>query len=138
MRFVADMCLIYIPVLFMYRKGIRTNNTHEILAARLAFAPIFYCTNMRTYMGLNYRDLLLTLKAPPHILQFIQNHEAFSEIGSSNKRGGDFILENKNRRTNMWAPPGVPSDAQWQQICRTLDKLEEVIIQEIVYYKWCV
>ena len=54
-------------------------------------------------MGLNYRDIILRLKAPPQI-QFIQNHEAFSEICSSNQReGGDFILENKNRRTKMWA-----------------------------------
>lgn len=40
--------------------------------------------------------------------------------------GGDFVLENKNRRIKMWAPPGLPTKKQWQSVCRNLDDLEEV------------
>ena len=81
------------------------NNTDEILASRLAFAPIFYCTNMRTYI----------LKSAP-----LTREEVIS-----------FLII--RRRTKMWAHPGVLSDEQWQQICRTLDKLEEVITQYALY-----
>ena len=40
----------------------------------------------------------------------------------------DFLLEEKNKRTKMWAPAGVPEHQQWLRMCLNIDKLDQVII----------
>ena len=54
--------------------------------------------------------------------------ESFSASG--NERKGeevDFVLENLNRKSIRFMPPGLPSDDKWLTICRNIDKLNQVI-----------
>ena len=121
--------LNYVTALFMYRSGIRNGHSNVALYGRIAFSPLFYSNNMTTYMDIHFRDIVTRMKAPASVHDMIMSHESFSECGSADHReGGDFVLENRNRRTKMWIPPGVPTHDQWRRTCRTLDDMEKVTI----------
>ncbi len=79
-------------------------------------------------MGVNFRDIVTRLKAPPEILQAMQKNESFSQSGSMNRREvEDFVLEGKNRE-KLFAPPDVLSHGQWRNVCRLLDALNQVTV----------
>ena len=127
-KYINVMCFRYILALFLYRQGIRMNCSHLALSGRILMGELYYSNHMIGYMDIHYRDLITRIKAPPQVRSFLEHNESFCESGNAAKHeGGDFVLENRNRRTKMFAPPGIPSPAQWQRICRLLDGLMEVI-----------
>ncbi len=80
-------------------------------------------------MELHFRDMVTRLKAPPPIQQFLKENQAFKVTNNTGRlEGGDFVLEGRNRRTKMCAPPAISSHQQWLRTCRILDPVEEVRI----------
>ena len=72
-------------------------------------------------------DLKMRLLAPPEIQNYISDNESFSTSGHASKgEGGDFVLENRNKRIKSLIPKGVPTEDVWLQACRSFDTLDKV------------
>ena len=132
--FMQDVVFTYVFALFLFRAGVRRNNSEVMLAAKTKFSALFYGLNMTNYQEIDYRDIKLRLLAPPDIQNYISENESFSVSGHNSKgEGGDFVLENKNKSMKSMIPSGVPSEDVWLSACRTFDQLYRVSI--LVYVK---
>lgn len=124
--FMAEMSLTYLLALFIYRSGIRRNNSLITNVGRTKFSPLFYILHAPKYAELELRDMVTRLSAPDEVKELLKASESFSHSGHPSKHeGGDFCLESYNRRTKNWKPPGVPSDDQWLRIIRNLKEFDE-------------
>ncbi|XP_061166701.1 uncharacterized protein LOC133181816 isoform X2 [Saccostrea echinata] len=113
--------------LHVFRAGVRRNNSDAILASRCMFSPLFFGLNMPFYMEAYIRDSMIRLQCPSEVSEFIANHESYSVSGNDSKgEGGDFVLENLNRKAKSFMPPGMPSEERWLTICRNIDRLDEI------------
>ncbi|VDH89380.1 Hypothetical predicted protein, partial [Mytilus galloprovincialis] len=82
---------------------------------------------MSFYMETFVRDLFVRVQCPPEVLAFIEDNESYSVSGNESKgEGGDFILENYNRKTKRLIPAGLPDNNKWLQVCRNVDRLDKV------------
>ena len=125
--FMKDVVFTYVFALFLFRGGIRRNNSDVLLSARTKFSALFYGLNMINYQEIDYRDLKMRVLSPPQVSEYITQNESFSTGGHPTKgEGGDFVLENKNRRIKMLLPAGVPTPNRWLRVCRSFDILDEV------------
>ena len=126
-RYLYQINFRFVLGTLMFRQGIRNQNSSLALCGRVSMGHVYYCTNMTTYMEIQYRDIITRVKAPPSVRTMMQENESFTHTGTPNKsEGGDFVLENRNRRSKMFIPPGVPTKDQWLRTCRLLDQLEQV------------
>ena len=55
-------------------------------------------------------------------------NESFSEDNRKVGEGGNFRLELRNKYIKQFMPPGTPTEKQWLEVCRNLDKLRKVKI----------
>ncbi|XP_062613499.1 uncharacterized protein LOC134275243 [Saccostrea cucullata] len=135
-RFVQEIVFTYILALYMFRVGVRRNNSQVMMAGRIKFAPLFFGLNKFNYQQIEVLDSIMRLSAPSEVLHFINENESMTQSGHHSKgEGGDFILESKNKETKRWLPPGAPKFIHWNQACRNLDKLEKVnYLQLIIYF----
>ncbi|XP_021356987.1 uncharacterized protein LOC110452664 [Mizuhopecten yessoensis] len=125
--FMVDIVFTYLLSVYVFRAGIRRNNSSVILSSRASFTDLFYGLNMTHYQELELTDLMVRAQAPPQVKHFLAATESFSVSGNHSKgEAGDFILEAKNRRCKMWMPPGVPTEQRWLRVCRNFDRLEEI------------
>lgn len=114
--------------LHVFRAEVRGNNTAAIQTAKVKFSPLFFGLNMSFYMETFVRDLFVRVQCPPEVLAFIEDNESYSVSGNESKgEGGDFILENYNRKTKLLIPAGLPDNNKWLQVCRNVDRLDKVI-----------
>ncbi len=89
----------------MFRQWVREGDSSLLLGGRFILGELFYSSNCRIYMEVNFRDIVTRLKAPPEVMQALQANESFSDTGNSRRReGGYFVLEGKNRNIKMFAP----------------------------------
>uniref|UniRef100_K1PYX0 Uncharacterized protein n=1 Tax=Magallana gigas TaxID=29159 RepID=K1PYX0_MAGGI len=66
---------------------------------------------MPIYIETYIRDSFLRIQCPDKLRKFLEDNEFNSVSGTASKgERGDFIIEAKNRRTNMWIPIGVPDN----------------------------
>lgn len=71
---------------------------------------------------------MIRVQCPSAVHDFIKQNESYSVSGNESKGGGgDFVLENLNRKSKSFMPPGLPSNEKWLTISRNIDKLDEVI-----------
>ena len=115
----------YLFSLFLFRAAVRRNNSEIMLAARTNFSSLFYGLKQTSYQETDYRDLKMRFLAP----EFIKPNEAFSVSGHPGKgEGGDFVLDNKNKRLKRLVPNGLPTETTWINACRSFDTLDDVSI----------
>ncbi|XP_062590244.1 uncharacterized protein LOC134251839 [Saccostrea cucullata] len=113
--------------LHVFRAGVRRNNTEVILCSRSKFSPLFFGLNMPFYMEAFVRDSLIRIQCPPAVNEFMRKNETYTVTGNESKgEGGDFVLENLNRKSKSFMPPGLPTDEKWLTISRNIDKLDEI------------
>ena len=99
-----------------------------INAGLIKFMKLFYGLNMTYYQEVLYYYLKATTLAPKQLEDFLNKCLSFTSSGNNSKgEGGDFILESINKKIKRWLPPGIPTHQHWLQICRNLDKLNEVL-----------
>ena len=126
--FMRHVIFTYLLSLFLFRAAVRRNNSEVMLSARTKFSPLFYGVNMTCYQEIAYRDLKMRTLAPADLIQYLKDNESFSISGNPSKgEGGDFVIENKNRRLKMLIPTGLPTTERWLKVCRSFDTLDEVI-----------
>lgn len=81
---------------------------------------------MPFYMEAYIRDFMIRMQCPSVVSEFIANHESYSVSGNECKgEGGDFVLENLNRSSKSFMPPGMPSKERWKIIYRNMDRLDK-------------
>ena len=92
----------------------------RMMAARTAFAPLFYGSRHPKYQRLHLRDMIQRMLYPSELATYLQKHESFSPSGKQNKaQGADFIHEEvPNRLVKSFLPPGMPTEDIWRNICR--------------------
>ncbi len=79
------------------------------------------------YQEIFARDLIMRLKAPEGVLNFLAKNESFSLSGDTSKgQGGDAIEEEANKAIKHYLPDGIPTFSIWQKVCRNIAMLEEV------------
>ncbi len=88
-----------------------------MLAARVAFAPLFYIRRHPIYQKLHLTDLLYTVSYPAELTQlrkYMERFPSFSVTGLPNRaQGADFIQEEQNKTLKVFLPPGMPSGDTW-------------------------
>ncbi len=98
-RYVHHITLRSLTALFMFRQGVRgVVGVLTFIGWALHFGgTIFYTKNCRTYIEVQYRDILTRSKAPPQVLAAIQQNESFSETGNliGGRGGGGGCLRGK-------------------------------------------
>ena len=125
--FLQEITYTYLVALNLFRRGVRCDNSTAMLTGRQKFARLFYITGMTKYQEISNRDMTDRAHYPPELNEYIHATEAISVSGHPQKgEGGDFVLENKNKRLKTRLPTGVPVEKQWIRVKRNLDKLEEV------------
>ena len=125
--FMQEAIFTYVYSVFLFRAAVRRNNNEVLIAARTKFSSLFYGFNMTSYQEIDYRDLKMRLLAPPEIQNYISDNESFSQSGHESKgEGGDFVLENMNKRIKSLIPKGVPTEDVWLQACRSFETLDKV------------
>lgn len=73
------------------------------------------------------RDFMIRMQCTSVASEFIANHESYSVSGNECKgEGGDFVLENLNRSSKSFMPPGMPSKERWKIIYRNMDRLDKI------------
>lgn len=128
---MSEIVFTYCLALHVFRAEVRGNNTAAIQTAKVKFSPLFFGLNMSIYMKTFVRDLFVRVQCPPEVLAFIEDNESYSVSGNESKgEGGDFILENYNRKTKLLIPAGLPDNNKWLQVCRNVDRLDKVIKRE--------
>ena len=102
----------YFLALDMFKSGVRANYSSTVHCALNVFGPLFYVLNMPKYREIRYHYHQIVLNVPDEVNQFLAQNEAFMK-GAHTREGGDFVLENINKRIKSWMPPGVPSEKDW-------------------------
>jgi len=129
--------LRFIYALFVYRAGIRKNNQAVMLSGRTVCSGLLYILSHPKYREIEHRDLLQRVQAPPEVIKFLGEYEGISSGGDSSRgEGGDFVLEDSNKKVKALLPPGPPSESHWTVACRSVDTLTMVsfdVNKEIFY-----
>ncbi len=115
--------------ILMLRKCTRVGNSEMAVHAQVILGELFYSKNYDHIHGVALPGHGHPPESPTLIQQFLKENNTFKVTNNTDRlKGGEFVLEGRNHRTKMCAPPGVPSDQQWLRTCRMLDPVEEVPI----------
>ena len=113
-----------------------------MLAARKrVYFPILWSRSKQLPRN-GYIDLKMRTMTPDYIKRLIKLNYSFSTSGHPSKGGGgDFVLENKNKRLTRLIPKGLPSEEMWITPCRRFDTLDVVSIYKTFIKQisglWC-
>jgi 7-cyano-7-deazaguanine synthase in queuosine biosynthesis len=125
--FVREIMFTYALSILIYRIGVRRNNSEYIQTGRIKFSPLFTITHAPKYTEIELRQSIIRTTSPAPVTDFFYENESFSNsYHPSRHEGADYCLENVNRLTKKFKPPGVPDPDQWLEIFRNLMPLEKV------------
>ncbi|KAJ8310200.1 hypothetical protein KUTeg_012065 [Tegillarca granosa] len=125
--FLCNAIFTYCLALHIFRAGVRRNNASVIDAALYKFSPLFYGLNMPFYMETYLRDRVVREQSPAPVKDFLQENATFSVSGNISKgEGGDFVVENRNRKVKKCLPSGLPTENKWLSVYRNIDRLDKV------------
>ncbi|KAJ8322266.1 LOW QUALITY PROTEIN: hypothetical protein KUTeg_000737 [Tegillarca granosa] len=124
--FLCNAIFTYCLALHIFRAGVRRNNASVIDAALYKFSPLFYGLNMPFYMETYLRDRVVREQSPAPVKDFLQENATFSVSGNISKgEGGDFVVENRNRKVKKCLPSGLPTENKWLSVYRNIDRLDK-------------
>ena len=126
--FIWRLCFTYILSFHLYNEETRNNNHAHMMAARAAYAPLFYGRNHPKYRTVHMQDMVDILQCPTEPQEHIQSTNAFSASGKHNTgQGADFIHEEeKNKLIKSLLPLGAIGKETWRNVCRKSDNLTEM------------
>ena len=58
-QYIHYLGFLYLLDLFMYLKGVQEGNSSLLLGGRFILGDLFYTTNIRIYMEVDFRDIVL-------------------------------------------------------------------------------
>lgn len=126
-HFLCDFTFTYLLAFHLYNEATRKSHSQRMLAARVAFAPLFYIRHHPIYQELHLRDLHHLASYPPELRQHADNSSSFSVSGLQNRaQGADFIQEEENKAIKSFLPPGMPSGETWMKVLRKIEQLKQM------------
>ena len=87
------------------------------MATWVQCSQLFFSFNHRKYQKLFPRDLCQQVQMAEMLMNYLTDHESFSVSDVKNRAGADFELENSNKTTKSFLPPGMPTAETWRQAC---------------------
>ena len=109
--------------IFMFRDGVRNNDSKTIQTARSIFRPVWFGRHHTKYLLVDFFDSCCREIMPPEITNLIENNESVSANGRRDAHQGlDFILEefNKNIKKHI---TGIANSEKWEKVIRNYDAL---------------
>ncbi|XP_061171013.1 uncharacterized protein LOC133201813 [Saccostrea echinata] len=76
--FLLESIFTYALAVYLFRAGIRRNNSNVIMASRLKFSPLYFGVSKTNYQQIELLDIIMRVCAPTEVLKFIQEHESFT------------------------------------------------------------
>ncbi|KAJ8307906.1 hypothetical protein KUTeg_014553 [Tegillarca granosa] len=94
------------------------------------------CSERYAYVPSQHRTTLPDVKMGEPCFENPCSYEAvekenatFSVSGNISKgEGGDFVVENRNRKVKKCLPSGLPTENKWLSVYRNIDRLDKVRI----------
>ena len=118
---IRQLVLNYALVIFISKKGDRSNNVQIQNAGRYKFSELFYGLNHHIYLETEYGNLLRKVIMPKEVKELRDKNMTYSQSSKEKKhQGADFILENKVKRQKMLASKRIDSEKMWRQVSRSL------------------
>ena len=100
LKLVFNLFLTYGLGIYIQRIGDRNNDSNVSDAGRYAFLDFFYGFNHPLYQEIEYRDLRNKARYPSEVKKQLEENHTFSTINTTARaQGGDFILEQKVKKT---------------------------------------
>ena len=126
--FLYDVTFTYLLAFHLFTEAVRKNNSTRMMAARVAFGPLFYGSHHPKYQLLLLRDMCQRAQYPEKIKNHVEETESFTLTGSKNTgQGADFIHEEvPNRLVKSFLSPGMPTETTWARLCRKAKDLREM------------
>ncbi|KAJ8022554.1 hypothetical protein HOLleu_37485 [Holothuria leucospilota] len=126
-QYLQEQVFTYLQSIRNFRKGVRNNDKDLIMAGKYKHAPIFHGRNHPKYSQIELIEAKHDIIMPPLVKEFVHSHQSVSQSGQAGRgEDMDFQLENLNKRSKVWTPKGVPSEADWLRTFRNLEKLDKV------------
>lgn len=75
-RFLMEAIFTYILAVYMFRAGVRRNNTDVIMASRVKLSTIYFGIFKTHYQKIKIIDIITKVCAPPDVQTYIQQHES--------------------------------------------------------------
>ena len=127
-NYYYEMVLRFAQSIINLMMAVRRNNAVLLQSAKYKFKELFHARHHPKYQAIEIYDTLYQVQAPAEVEHFLNVHSSASRSGSPyHGEDFDFILEAENRRTKRMCPPGVPTDEQWEVICRNATNLDELL-----------
>lgn len=76
-RFLMEAIFTYILAVYMFRAGVRRNNTDVIMASSVKFSTIYFGISKTNYQKIEIIDITTRVGAPPDVQTYFQQHESF-------------------------------------------------------------
>jgi hypothetical protein len=95
------------------------------LAGRDKVCGLFFIDKHPKYQKLLLSDAEKRLNYPDICPEIITG-ESYSDTKPDSRKGVDFLMEQRVRKTHRCLPPGIPSENQWLTSVRNVNDLEQV------------
>ncbi|CAG2230053.1 unnamed protein product [Mytilus edulis] len=122
-KFMLEVVFTYCLAIFVFRAGIRRNNSNAIQAGKVKFSPLFFGFNM-PFIWIS--EIQLSEYNVRHKSWRSQTNLTVLVVMIQKEKVVDFVLENINRKSKMWMPSGLPDKKKWREVCRNIDRLDEL------------
>ncbi|XP_062577048.1 uncharacterized protein LOC134238946 [Saccostrea cucullata] len=77
-KFLLEAIFTYALAVYLFRAGVRRNNSDAIMACRVKFSSLYFGTGKTNYQRIEMTDLMMRVCAPLEVHQFLQQHETFT------------------------------------------------------------
>ncbi|KAK3086082.1 hypothetical protein FSP39_013206 [Pinctada imbricata] len=123
LNFLVTSLLPLLESIFIFREGVRKNDTTLIESARHLFRPVWYGRNHPKYIRIDFFEQCSRNIMPPEILSVIKCHESVTSNGRGDAHQGlDFILEEFNRNVKNQIS-GAADSEKWVRVVRNYEAL---------------
>ena len=129
LRFFYDFVLNIGLSIYVQRIGDRSNDMRASHAGRMRFLDMFYAFPHYIYREVEYNELRSKVIMPDQLKYSRAENMTCTEGPGNSKshQGGDFMLEQRVRRSKMIAPKGQTSTGMWVRVARNLDKVDKIV-----------
>ena len=116
----------YLDSVFIFREGVRKNDSKLIETARYLFADVWFTRKHTKYQLIFCFEALQRHIMPAIIKDFLIENEAFSKSGRTDAHQGlDFVLEEYNKSVKHWIS-GAPDYERWEKVILNIDNLAKL------------
>ena len=107
--------MVYCEAIFIFREGVRLNDSIKIQCGRELFRPIWHGRRHTKYLVIDLLEQICRQMMPSEIKSIVTEHESFSRSGRVDAHQGlDFIMEEFSKETKQWIS-GLSNSDKWER-----------------------